>query len=404
MGEYNRKGFGLKDAVKPLLDAAYGSRLVEQLRAGDYQLTRGQLTVRLAREFGFCPGVERAVEIAYQARQRYPDKRIFITNEIIHNASVNQRLREMGFIFLSKEKDYSAIAAGDVVILPAFGATVKELEALKARNCILVDTTCGAVSNVWRSVEKYAKDNFTSIIHGRYNHEETVATCSYAGARYLVVRDAKEAAWVCAYILGQGNRAEFIQKFEKAASPGFDPDKDLEYIGIANQTTMLSSESLEIAALLRGALAKKYGTAEAGKRFRSLETICRATQDRQDAVAALLNSGPALSESKGPDLMIIIGGYNSSNTAHLAEISRQKCPAYHIDDAGCLLSRTQIRHLPPGAKSETVQENWWPAKRPLVIGVTAGASTPNKKIGAVVERLFELNGVADGTPAAPEPL
>jgi len=387
MGEYHRKGFGLQDTVKPLLEAAYASRVVDLLRGKEHQITRGNLTVRLAKEFGFCIGVERAVEIAYQTRHRFPDKRIFITNEIIHNASVNERLRDMGFIFLSgsynKGDTYADIASSDVVILPAFGAPVKEIEILRAKGCILVDTTCGAVVNVWKSVEKYARDQFTSIIHGKYDHEETIATSSRA-QRYLVIRSLDEAAYVCDYILGKGNRAEFMRKFAKAVSPGFDPDKDLERIGIANQTTMLSTESMDIAASFRGAFVQKYGELETQERFRMQETICSATQDRQDAVNGLMQAPP--------DVMIIIGGYNSSNTTHLAEISQQKCPSYHIDDAACMLSRAQIRHFSMAAKREVIHEHWWPSKTPLTIGVTAGASTPNNKIGDTVLRLFELAG------------
>jgi len=387
MGEYHRKGFGLQDTVKPLLEAAYASRVVDLLRVKGHQITRGNLTVRLAKEFGFCIGVERAVDIAYQTRHRFPDKRIFITNEIIHNASVNERLRDMGFIFLSgsynKGETYADIASSDVVILPAFGVPVKEIEVLRAKGCILVDTTCGAVVNVWKSVEKYACDRFTSIIHGRYNHEETIATSSRA-QRYLVVRDLEQACYVCDYILGRGRREEFLQKFAKAASPGFDPDRDLERVGIANQTTMLSTESMKVAARFREAFVQRYGEAETQARLRMQETICSATQDRQDAVNSLMGSPP--------DVMIIIGGYNSSNTTHLAEISKQRCPSYHIDDAACMLSRSQIRHLPMGGKREAIQEDWWPATTPLTIGVTAGASTPNNKIGDTVLRLFELAG------------
>jgi 4-hydroxy-3-methylbut-2-enyl diphosphate reductase len=389
MGEYHRKGFGLKDTVKPLLEAQYASRVVDLLRMKGHQITRGGLTIRLAKEFGFCYGVERAVDIAYQTRHRYADKRIFITNEIIHNASVNERLRDMGFIFLSggynKGESYSDIRGDDVVILPAFGAPVKEIDILKEKNCILVDTTCGAVVNVWKSVEKYARDKYTSIIHGKYNHEETIATSSRAGARYLIVRDLDEADFVCDYILGKGTREAFLEKFTKAASAGFDPVNDLQLLGLANQTTMLSTESMEIAARLRGAFVKKYGEEETKQRFRSFDTICSATQDRQDAVNDMMKSPP--------EVMIVIGGYNSSNTTHLAEISLHKCPSFHIDDATCMISRNEIRHLPLGGKHEVVtHENWMPEKSPLTIGVTAGASTPNNKIGDTVVRLFELFG------------
>ncbi len=389
MGEYHRKGFGLKETVKPMLEAAYASRVVDLLRMKGYQITRGGLTVRLAKEFGFCYGVERAVDMAYQTRHRYPDKRIFITNEIIHNQSVNKSLRDMGFLFLSggynNGETYSDITKDDVVILPAFGAPVKEIEILKEKNCILVDTTCGAVVKVWTSVEKYARDQYTSIIHGKYNHEETIATSSRAGARYLIVRDLDEADYVCEYILGNGNREHFLAKFAKAFSANFDPDKDLGLLGLANQTTMLSTESMEIGTRLRGAFMKKYGPDETKQRFRSFDTICSATQDRQDAVNAMMQTPP--------ELMIVIGGYNSSNTTHLAEIGHHRSvPSYHIDDAGCMISRSQIRNLPVGAHTEIMSENWMPQKETLTIGVTAGASTPNNKIGDTILRLFDLWG------------
>jgi 4-hydroxy-3-methylbut-2-enyl diphosphate reductase len=365
MGEYHRKGFGLKETVKPMLEAAYASRVVDLLRMKGYQITRGGLTVRLAKEFGFCYGVERAVDMAYQTRHRYPDKRIFITNEIIHNQSVNKSLRDMGFLFLSGSynhgETYNDITKDDVVILPAFGAPVKEIEILKEKNCILVDTTCGAVVKVWTSVEKYARDQYTSISHGKYNHEETIATSSRAGARYLVVRDLDEADYVCDYIIGNGNREQFLAKFAKAFSANFDPDKDLGLLGLANQTTMLSTESMEIGTRLRGAFMKKYGPDETKQRFRSFDTICSATQDRQDAVNAMMQTPP--------ELMIVIGGYNSSNTTHLAEIGHHRnVPSYHIDDAACMISRAQIRNLP------------------------VGANTPNNKIGDTILRLFDLWG------------
>jgi 4-hydroxy-3-methylbut-2-en-1-yl diphosphate reductase len=389
MGEYHRKGFGLKNTVKPLLESQYASRVVDYLRAKGHEITVGNTTVRLAKEFGFCIGVERAVDMAYQTRHRYPDKRIFITTEIIHNRSVNERLRDMGFIFLNSEynngETYNDITSDDVVVLPAFGASVQEIDILRQKNCILVDTTCGAVINVWKSVEKYSKDEFTSLIHGKYDHEETIATASRAGARYIIVRDLAEADYVCDYILGKGNRDEFMKKFSKAVSPGFDPDTHLSLIGAANQTTMLSTESMEIAARVRGAFVIKFGDVETRRRFRMQDTICSATQDRQDAVNDMMKAKP--------HVMMVIGGYNSSNTTHLAEIPlHNKVPAYHIEDADCLISRSQIRHLPIGTKDDVVHENWWPSNNPLIVGVTAGASTPNSKIGDLVMRIFELSG------------
>jgi 4-hydroxy-3-methylbut-2-enyl diphosphate reductase len=403
MATHHRKYFGLRKEVAPLLEATYASKLVDRLRTKGYQLTRGGLTVKLAKEFGFCVGVERAVQMAYETRRKFPGKRIFITAEIIHNAFVNKKLVELGFIFLTgkyaRGLTYDDITAGDVVLLPAFGAAVSEVRGIQEKGALIVDTTCGAVVNVWNNVQKNARDGFTSVIHGRYRHEETIATSSRAtgaadgvtgqgsesGGHYLIVRDLDEARAVREYLEGRGDRAEFLTRFRSAVSPGFDPDRDLERIGFANQTTMLSSESLAIQALLREAFVRKYGEDEAQRRFRSFDTICSATQERQDAVQDLMRERPGV--------MIVVGGYNSSNTTHLAEIGAERgVPTFHIDDAACLISRERIRHQPIGGPAEAVAENWWPATRPLVIGVTAGASTPNNKIGDVFLRLFQLDG------------
>jgi len=389
MGEYNRKGFGLKEAVKPLLEAEYSSRVVDYFRKENNQVTLGNLTVRLAKEFGFCYGVVRAVDMAYQTRHQFPGKRIFITTEIIHNQSVNRCLKDMGFIFLSGPlnagETYNDIQPDDVVVLPAFGAAIKEIDMLRAKGCTLVDTTCGAVVKVWNNVEKYAKDQYTSIIHGKYNHEETIATASRAGGRYLIVRDLDETDYAVNYIHGKGSRDEFLKKFSKSVSAGFDPDTHLQLLGVANQTTMLSTESIAIATRFRAAFVQKYGEEDTQRRFRMTDTICSATQDRQDAVNLMMNDKP--------HVMVVIGGYNSSNTTHLVEIPLHNgVPGYHVEQADCLLSRAQIRHLPLGAKDVAIHENWWPNKSPLVIGVTAGASTPNNKIGETIMRLFELSG------------
>src|SRR5207245_747706 len=220
----------------------------------------------------------------------------------------------------------------DVVILPAFGVTVKDFERLRAVGCVLVDTTCGSVLNVWKRVDSYAKDGFTAVIHGKYYHEETKATSSqvtkYPAGRYLVVRDMEDARQVCVYIEEAGSAELFLRRFAGKMSPGFDPDRDLIRVGVANQTTMLSGESLAIAAELRKSMAKRYGEAALPEHFRTFDTICSATQDRQDAVLKLI-ADPL-------DLMVVIGGYNSSNTTHLAAICHDKAPTYHIEDASCI--------------------------------------------------------------------
>src|ERR671922_799152 len=255
---YYRKGFGLKSAVQGTLDADYSGALVDLLRERDFSLTVRDVTIRLAREFGFCYGVERAVEYAYQARSKFPDRRILLVGEIIHNPHVNAKLRSMGITILRPGNgafDYSQVSPEDVVILPAFGVTIRDFETLRDIGCVVVDTTCGSVLNVWKRVESYAKDGFTAIIHGKHYHEETKATSSqatkYPGGTYLVVRDMSETRAVCAYIEGSGSRERFLELFAGKMSPGFDPDRDLTRVGVANQTTMLSGESLAIAAELR---------------------------------------------------------------------------------------------------------------------------------------------------------
>lgn len=383
-----RKGFDLRGEVASDLTADYHSDLVERIRHSSFTWRQGRLTVHLAQEFGFCYGVDRAVDYAYQTRRRFPERTVYITGEIIHNPNVNERLRALGIRFLSDaDVDRSRLGGADVVILPAFGVTVQELEQLRRQGCTLVDTTCGSVLNVWKNVRRNAQGGYTSIIHGKVKHEETRATASQAtqvpGGRYLVVRDRTEAAIVCDYIRRKGRRDEFLERFGHACSPGFDPDHDLARIGLANQTTMLMSESLEIGEMLRAAMVDRYGEDALADRFHAFETICSATQDRQDAVAALL-AAHAL------DLVLVIGGYNSSNTGNLARMCAERVPTYHIADVACLESAERIRHRPVGDAREAICEAWLPASGPVRVGVTAGASTPDSIVGRAIERLGEL--------------
>ncbi|HWZ60755.1 MAG TPA: 4-hydroxy-3-methylbut-2-enyl diphosphate reductase [Gemmatimonadaceae bacterium] len=396
---YYRKGFGLKAEVEDTLAADYTGRLVDLLRSRDYTLEAGGVTVRLAREFGFCYGVERAVEYAYQTRTKFPDRRIFLAGEIIHNPHVNAKLREMGIEFLSAGDggfDFSRVEPADVVILPAFGVTIRDFQTLRERGVIVVDTTCGSVLNVWKRVDNYARDGYTALIHGKYYHEETQATASqvlkYPGGHYLVVRHMDEARVVCDYIEGRGDRATFLRQFANAVSPSFDPDRDLIRIGVANQTTMLARESLAIAEQVGLAMARAHGEDHRASHFRTFDTICSATQDRQDAVEALL--------AEPLDVMIVVGGYNSSNTISLATICAARVRTYHIEDASCIdPDRWTIRHLPIGAHDEEETPHWIPSDGPVRVGITAGASTPNNKIGEAVARIFATRGVPPSTIA-----
>jgi len=389
---YFRKGFGLKDEIEGALTADYHSRVVEAIRERGYALTAGDLTIRLAREFGFCYGVDRAVEYAYEARTKFPDRRTLLVGEIIHNPHVNSKLRAMGVEFLFRASDgafdFSAVTSGDVVILPAFGVTVHDFERLRQIGCVLVDTTCGSVLNVWKRVESYARDGYTAVIHGKFFHEETKATASqvtkFPRGKYIIVRHMDEAKLVCAYIEGQGDREALLQSFAHACSPEFDPDTDLVKVGVANQTTMLSNESLAIAQELGASMARRWGEAEVAGHFRTFDTICSATQDRQDAVLKLI--------AEPLDAMVVIGGYNSSNTTHLAAICAATVPTYHIEDAQCIDPESgSIRFLPVGKREEERRDHWLPAGR-ITLGITAGASTPNNKIGETVERIAATRG------------
>jgi 4-hydroxy-3-methylbut-2-enyl diphosphate reductase len=379
----------MKDAVAGELAAAYHSAVVDDVRGAGFRFESGRLTVHLAREFGFCYGVDRAVDYAYQARRRFPGRNVFLTGEIIHNPHVNERLRQSGIRFLSDPGERpESLGREDVVILPAFGVTVEEMARLSDQGCTLVDTTCGSVLNVWKNVIRYAQDGFTAVIHGKVRHEETRATASqalkYPQGRYLVVLDRTEASIVCDYIRRGGDPGAFLARFASAASPGFDPDRDLVRVGCANQTTMLMSESLEIGEMFRAAMTERYGAAALETHFRAFDTICSATQERQDAVIALLDEHPL-------DLMVVVGGYNSSNTCNLARICADRVRTYHIADPDCLVSETEIRHRPIGAPSTTagredVTKGWLP-EGAVTIGLTAGASTPNNIVGEVISRL-----------------
>ena len=412
---YFRKGFGLKSEIQSELDSDYTGHLVDLLKEQEYTLTKDDVTIRLAKEFGFCYGVERAVEYAYQARKKFPDRTIYLAGEIIHNPHVNSKLQAMGIEFLMPGKvgggsreagggvpetgsggvtggriDFSGVKAEDVVILPAFGVTIGDFEILRQIGCVMVDTTCGSVLNVWKRVESYARDGFTSLIHGKYYHEETRATASqaekYEGGHYFIVRNMEEAQLVCDFIEGRLSATALMERFAHAASPNFDPARDLKRIGVANQTTMLARESLAIGELIGRSMARARGEEYARENFRTFDTICSATQERQDAVVELLR--------EPLDVMVVIGGYNSSNTMSLAALCSETVRTFHVEDADDIdPSSATIRHRPLGAKQEASQADWFPATGPVRIGVTAGASTPNNKIGEAVGRIFATRGI-----------
>jgi 4-hydroxy-3-methylbut-2-enyl diphosphate reductase len=382
----------IMEAVQAQVLSHYRSELVERIRAKGHVLSAdGLLTVKLAKEFGFCYGVERAIDLAYAARKAYPKQPIYILGEIIHNPEVNDQIRAMGIKFLSGKEQSAGVddlGQGDIVIIPAFGTEVATRAKLEAKGCLFVDTTCGDVMSVWKRVRQYARDSVTSIIHGKSWHEETKATSSQATAtsgHYLVVFTLAETDYVCSYILNGGNKAEFLEKFKGAYSHGFDPDLHLEAVGVANQTTMLRGETEEVQRRVRRAMETKYGAADLHRHFRFFDTICGATQDRQDALEKLLE--------EPLDLLLVIGGYNSSNTSHLAEMGEAKLPTYFIKNASKMVSDGLIHHYDQHKHAEVETGNWLPPGR-ITVGVTAGASCPNNLIEETIRRLFELRGVS----------
>ncbi len=396
---YFRKGFKMREEVQHLLDRDYRSEAVDRVRENGNVLSADGLTIRLADEFGFCYGVDRAVDYAFQSREKFPDRRIFITGDMIHNVSMNDRLREMGIEFLSTgfegptEDAFDRLSPEDVVLLPAFGAPITWVEKLREKECVVVDTTCGSVLSVWKRVTRYAKKGFTSIIHGKYYHEETKATASQTlkdggNGRYLIVRNLKETGYVTDFILGRMNADDLTEKLAHGMNPGFDPERDLQRVGVANQTTMLMSETLAVGEELRKAMAERYGEENIADHFELFDTICSATQDRQDALFELLEH-PI-------DVMIVIGGYNSSNTNNLAIIADERVPkSYHVASGDCIKGDA-IRHKPAGTALDTreeVEEEGWLPDGPVRVGLTAGASTPNSQIGLAIGRILEARGL-----------
>jgi 4-hydroxy-3-methylbut-2-en-1-yl diphosphate reductase len=383
----------IMEAVQAQVLSHYRSELVDRIRAKGHVLSAdGLLTVKLAKEFGFCYGVERAIDLAYAARKVFPDQPIYILGEIIHNPEVNDQIQAMGIKFLSgKEKnaDINDLKKDDVVIIPAFGTEVAMRRKLEEKGCRFVDTTCGDVMSVWKRVRQYSKDAVTSIIHGKARHEETKATTSqataYGSGHYLVVFTLAETDAVCDYILNGGNKQSFLEKFKGACSEGFDPDIHLSAVGVANQTTMLRGETEEVQRRLRNAMIKKFGEPEIDKHFRFFDTICGATQDRQDALEKLLR--------EPMDLLLVIGGYNSSNTSHLAEMGEAKLPTFFIKNAAMMASEKLIRHWNQHTHQEVETQNWLPPGK-ITVGITAGASCPNNLIEDAIRRLFELRGVS----------
>src|SRR5918998_178518 len=398
--KYYRKGFKMRENIQHLLNRDYRSEVVDRIRANGNVFEAGGLTLRIADEFGFCYGVDRAVDYAFQTREKFPDRRIYITGDMIHNPSMNARLRELGIEFLSEgfngrpDELFDTLGPEDVVLLPAFGAPVGWVNRLRERECIVVDTTCGSVLSVWKRVTRYAKKDFTSIIHGKYYHEETKATASQTtkegdNGKYLVVRNLEEIGYVVNFILGRMSAGELEEKLGHGMSPGFVPEEDLQRVGVANQTTMLMSETMAVGEELRKAMVERYGADRLEEHFELFDTICSATQDRQDALFELLEH-PL-------DVVVTVGGYNSSNTNNVAIIAKERVPrSYHIASGDCI-DGVVIRHKPPGTPldlREEVEDRDWLPEGPVRVGLTAGASTPNSQIGLAIGQILEARNLS----------
>lgn len=416
MGSFRRTSFGLKAAVRPEIERVFASRLVDHIREHDFALDLGALQLRLPRSFGLCHGVERAIQLAHETRLRFPGARLFLTDEIVHNPAVNRRLQALGYRYLGGRyadgTTLDELNPDDVVVLPAFGVETMLLERLRERGVQLVDTTCGEVMAVWKRVREYARDGCTTVIHGAPTHQETRATVSRADhedpflpqrldarGAWIVVRGIDDAKALARFVTGRDGVQDFAARFDGCTSPGFDPAFDLQRIGIANQTTMLARETLQVQEILRLAYVARYGELEAAARVRLADTVCSATQDRQDALRELLD--------EPIDLLLVVGGYNSANTTHLVELARARgIAAFHVEGAECLRDRRTLHGWDAAARRELPTIGWWPARTPARIGVAAGASTPDSRIGEVLLRLAELAGAAppvlapQGAPAA----
>ena len=380
----------------PIISVVKQARRVTDPRKRDLTpsiLDFGPVRFKIARHFGFCYGVENAIEIAYRALEENPDKRIFLLSEMIHNPHVNMDLRERGVRFLCETSGkqlipFDELTSADVVIVPAFGTTLEIQAKLNQRgiNPYAYNTTCPFVEKVWKKSAEIGRQNYTIVVHGKRYHEETRATFSHAklGAPVVVVLNLAEAKNLAKVICGEADREFFFKYFADSYSLGFEPDRDLKYIGVVNQTTMLATETQAIADLLRQAMIERYGEEHIDEHFADTkDTLCYATKENQDATLALI-------EGNG-DLALVVGGYNSSNTSHLVELCERKMPTYFVCDAGELESPRSIRHWDIRAKTVCETTDWLPMNsaddKPADIILTAGASCPDALLDEVLRKV-----------------
>ncbi len=354
----------------------------------------GPVRFLVARHFGFCFGVENAIDIAYRAVRENPGKRIFLLSEIIHNQEVNSDLLSHGIRFLMDTSGRELVplkdlTSNDIVIVPAFGTTLEIQAEIRARgiDVYAFDSTCPFVKKVWKRAAELGRAGYTVIVHGKREHEETRATFSHSKeqAPTLVLLNLEEAKQVIAFLKGEMSRDEFERRFSIGMSAGFEPDRDLKRIGVVNQTTMLASETLEISSMFRQAMLDLYGEEDLAAHFADTkDTLCYATYENQGATRALVETGA--------DLALVIGGYNSSNTSHLVELAEQHMPTYYVKNVDEILDRSTVRHLDTHAGKVIETAGWLPEKTPLTIAVTAGASCPDRSVEQVMKKVASFYG------------
>ncbi|KAL7570857.1 hypothetical protein ACA910_018922 [Epithemia clementina (nom. ined.)] len=397
---FHRRGFKeVREQAEERMNQEYQSDLVKEFRSSNFVMQKDGVKVYLAKDYGFCWGVERSIALAYEAVDHFPGKQIHITNELIHNPEVNDKLQAMNVKLIEKTenggKNFAPVQDGDVVILPAFGASYEEMDYFDKKNVEVVDTTCPWVSKVWNTVDKHQKQGLTSIIHGKYGHEETIATTSFC-EDYICVKNMEEAERVVDYMLNGGDKEAFLKYFSKAVSKGFDPDTMLEKVGLANQTTMYKKETRAIGQMFQKAMMKKYGPVEAQNRYMEFDTICDATQERQDAITELVEHV----EDYNLDFILVIGGWDSSNTAHLLEIPHNAgIRSFHINRAECIGADNTITHRT--VTGEIVTEPFvLDLDKEIIMGVTTGASTPDAALQDSLSSIFLLKKMHDTAAAA----
>mmetsp|Transcript_35372 Transcript_35372/g.60075 ORF Transcript_35372/g.60075 Transcript_35372/m.60075 type:complete len:462 (+) Transcript_35372:27-1412(+) len=398
---FHRRGFKeVRESVENNMQEQFESELVGELKSNDFVIEKDGVKVHLAKDFGFCWGVERSIALAYEAVEHFPGKTVHITNELIHNPEVNDKLHDMDVQFIEKigegKKDFSKVGDGDVVILPAFGASFEEMSLFDEKNVDVVDTTCPWVSKVWNTVDQHQRKGLTSVIHGKYAHEETVATVSFC-EDYICVKDMKEAQMLADYIVNGGDKEAFLKYFEKAVSKGFDPDTMLDKVGLANQTTMYKKETRAIGQMMQKAMMKKFGPVDAKDHYLEFDTICDATQERQDAIHELVEN----SDELGLDFILVVGGWDSSNTAHLLEIPQKAgVRSFHINKADCIGADNTITHRTMSGEIVTEKFIEDVENKDVVMGVTSGASTPDKAVQDSLSSIFLLKKMNEASASA----